>query len=257
MERILLYDGSFDGFLTAVFVVFEQKMTQASIRVIGQEQPPLFGELETICTDQEKANRVWKGLIERVSSQGKFRFYYAFLSETVGVEDTLLEAMRYVFSQKRCVDQDFSHPAMLSIAQTAKMVGREKHRMEAFVRFRLTKDGIYFGSIAPDFNVLPLIKKHFSNRYADQKWMIYDIKRKYGLFYDLAKVDFISMEFPAQFDFTKSDSAFFSAQEFDFQRLWKDYFQSTNIQSRKNMKLHIRHVPKRYWKYLSEKQPDY
>ncbi|MEQ3654234.1 MAG: TIGR03915 family putative DNA repair protein [Dokdonia sp.] len=257
MERILLYDGSFDGFLTAVFVVFEQKMTQARIRVLGQEQPPLFGELETICTDQEKANRVWKGLIERVSSQGKFRFYYAFLSETVGVEDTLLEAMRYVFSQKRCVDQDFSHPAMLSIAQTAKMVGREKHRMEAFVRFRLTKDGIYFGSIAPDFNILPLIKKHFSSRYADQKWMIYDIKRKYGLFYDLAKVDFISMEFPAQFDFTKSDSTFFSAQEFDFQRLWKDYFQSTNIQSRKNMKLHIRHVPKRYWKYLSEKQPDY
>lgn len=257
MERILLYDGSFDGFLTAVFIVFEQKIAKANIGISGQAQTPLFGELETISTDHIKANRVWKGLIERVSTQGKYRFYYAFLSEKAGVENILLEAMRYVFSQKRCVDNDFSHPAMLSIAQTAKMVGREKHRMEAFVRFRLTKDEIYFGSIAPDFNVLPLIKKHFTSRYADQKWMIYDIKRKYGLFYDLEKVAFISMEFPAHFDFTQSDAAFFSEEEFDFQRLWKDYFQSTNIKSRKNMKLHIRHVPKRYWKYLSEKQPDY
>ena len=38
--------------------------------------------------------------------------------------------------------------------------------------------------------------------------------------------------------------------------MWKDYFDSTNIKERKNMKLHIRHVPKRYWKYLSEKQPN-
>ncbi|MGY0039832.1 DUF4130 domain-containing protein [Pedobacter sp. NJ-S-72] len=38
--------------------------------------------------------------------------------------------------------------------------------------------------------------------------------------------------------------------------LWKDYFKSTNIAARKNTKLHIQHVPKRYWKYLTEKQPD-
>ncbi|MDN3710262.1 DUF4130 domain-containing protein [Myroides ceti] len=39
-----------------------------------------------------------------------------------------------------------------------------------------------------------------------------------------------------------------------FDQLWKDYFKSTNITERKNMKLHIQHVPKRYWKYLNEKQ---
>ena len=32
-----------------------------------------------------------------------------------------------------------------------------------------------------------------------------------------------------------------------------EYFKSTNIKSRKNMKLHLQHVPKRYWKYLTEK----
>ena len=128
--------------------------------------------------------------------------------------------------------------------------------MEAFVRFRLTKDDIYFASIEPDFNVLPLIEKHFKRRYADQKWVIYDIKRGYGLFYDLETVELINMDFPENFNFTKTDDAFFATQEFEFQKLWQDYFKATNIASRKNMKLHIRHVPKRYWKYLSEKQPN-
>ena len=76
------------------------------------------------------------------------------------------------------------------------------------------------------------------------------------MFYDLDKVDIVNMNFPVGFDFTKTDSDYFAEQEFEFQKLWQDYFKSTNISSRENMKLHIRHVPKRYWKYLSEKQPN-
>lgn len=78
--------------------------------------------------------------------------------------------------------------AVLKAAQTVKKVGREKHRMEAFVRFRLTRGGIYFAAIEPDFNVLPLINSHFKSRYADQKWIIYDLKRNFGIAYDLRVV---------------------------------------------------------------------
>ncbi|KAA9213958.1 DUF4130 domain-containing protein, partial [Acinetobacter baumannii] len=34
---------------------------------------------------------------------------------------------------------------------------------------------------------------------------------------------------------------------------WKDYFNSVNISARKNIKLHIQYVPKRYWRYMNEK----
>src|SRR3546814_9831913 len=33
------------------------------------------------------------------------------------------------------------------------------------------KDGLYFSTVAPDFNVLPLITKHFRDRYSDQNWL--------------------------------------------------------------------------------------
>lgn len=255
-EKNLIYDGTFDGFLSAVFYVFEHKIEYANIQNEFTAQNGLFSDNQSIYTDDTKANRVWGGLKTKLSAQGKYQLYYAFLSEQTGIENSILDYIKYAFSQSAAVDTDYSHPSVLKVSQVAKMVGREKHRMEAFVRFRLTKDAIYFASIEPDFNVLPLIQKHFKSRYADQKWVIYDIKRRYGLFYNLDNVDIVAMDFSKDFDFTKTDTDYFAEQEFEFQKLWQDYFKSTNIESRKNMKLHIRHVPKRYWKYLSEKQPN-
>ena len=40
-----------------------------------------------------------------------------------------------------------------------------------------------------------------------------------------------------------------------YQTMWKAYFQAVTIPERRNLKLHLRHVPKRYWPYLTEKQP--
>lgn len=254
-EKTLIYDGSFDGFLCCVFYVFEYKLKNAKIQNEFVLQNALFSENEKISTNKDKADRVWKGLKTKASTISTTKIYYAFLSEQPGVENILLDYISYIFKSNKKVDTDFTYDSVLKTSKIAKNVSREKHRMEAFVRFKLTKDAIYFANIAPDFNVLPLISKHFKSRYADQKWVIYDIKRNYGLYYDLEVVAIMQMEFPKDFDFSKTDKNFFSEEEFEFQTLWQNYFKSTNITERKNMKLHIQHVPKRYWKYLSEKQP--
>ena len=255
-SKTLIYDGTFDGFLCAVFHVYEYKLKDVTIKNKFSVQSQLFSDNENIITETQKANRVWKCIKNKTSRTGSYQLYYAFLSEKEGVENIMLDAIRYILSSNVNSDKDYSHPSVLQMAQVAKMVGREKHRMEAFVRFKLTKDHIYFANIEPDFNVLPLIIKHFKSRYADQKWMIYDIKRAYGIYYDLENAEIMNIELPSDFNFTKTDSDYFIEEEFEFQRLWQDYFKSTNIASRKNMKLHTQHVPKRYWKYLSEKQPD-
>ncbi|MCK7591748.1 TIGR03915 family putative DNA repair protein [Subsaxibacter sp. CAU 1640] len=252
--QILSYDGTFEGFLTCVFHVYERRLTHVDIQPSHVAIDSLFDAREEIITDFEKSKRVWTGLKSKTSSNGRLRLMYAFLSEQAGIERHLLEFIRYVFDSKSIVDDDYSHEAVLKVTQVAKSVGREKHRMEAFVRFRLTKDDLYFATIEPDFNVLPLIQKHFKSRYADQKWLIYDLKRKYGIHYDLKNVEMVTMELPADFDPVNTSEDFFAEEELKFQLLWQNYFKSTNIESRKNMKLHVRHVPKRYWKYLSEKR---
>src|SRR5215213_3603788 len=103
--------------------------------------------------------------------------YRAFLSEENGIEHVLLQYAQYAFSKKQSIESDYFNPAVLTVVQTSKKVYREKHRMEAFIRFQLTADGLFYAICQPDFNVLPLIEKHFKSRYADQRWLIYDSKR--------------------------------------------------------------------------------
>lgn len=252
-ERTLIYDGTFDGFLSTIFYVFEYKLSEVYIQSEFSKQERLFSKIQIVLNESDKADRVWRGIQSIAGKSEGYKIYYAFLSEKSGIEQTLLDMIRFIFSQGKNAAKNFSHPSVLKVTKTAKMVGREKHRMEAFVRFKLMKDAIYFANIKPDFNVLPLISKHFENRYADQKWLIYDIKRRYGLYYNLNTVEPITLDFPDHFDFTETNPDIFTMQELEFQKLWQDYFSSVNIASRKNMKLHIQHVPKRYWKYMSEK----
>jgi len=250
---LLVYDGSMEGFLSSVFYVYEYKIQDAEIRPFTSCQDNLFGNRVFIDSDESRATRVWKGLEQKLSDNGLKQFYRAFLSEVPGIEDQLLAYSRYAFSSKHQVDCDFSHPAVLMINQLAKKVYREKHRMEAFVRFQLTADNIYYSVVEPDFNVLPLLSKHFGDRYADQRWIIYDMKRKYALYYDLQTVTTVQIDFSEQLSETNIQ-VISHENEALYQQLWQRYFQSVNIPARKNLKLHIRHMPKRYWRNLIEKK---
>lgn len=251
-QTILIYDGSFDGFLTSIFIIYELKISTPYIQKYSENSNQLFSENEMVHTELEKAKRVWKGFATKTSTSVRQLFFRAFLSEIKGVENTLFRFLKTVLEKGAKSSKDYGNPDILRISQVAKMVGREKHRMEAFVRFQLTKDDLYIATVEPDFNVLPLIIKHFKDRYADQKWMIYDIKRDYGIFYDLMTVEIINVDFFNK-QSSRIDSDKLAEDEVEFQKLWKSYYQSVNIKSRKNNTLHKQHLPKRYWKYLTEK----
>ena len=253
--KTVVYDGSFEGLLTAVFDIYQYGFNDVKIVAESNHQPVIFGEIHQPVSDEEKFQRVYKGLKAKLSAKAIEQIYRAFLSEQPGIEDIILNYVRHTFKSKVSVEHDFSNPDVLEISQVARKVYREKHRMEAFVRFELTADGLYYAVIEPDFNVLPILTKHFSDRYADQKWMIYDARRKYGIFYDLNKVETIQISFRDDLNQGKDISSIYDSSEQLYQQLWHQYFNSVNIAARKNMKLHIQHMPQRYWKYLPEKDP--
>ena len=251
----LIYDGGFEGFLTCVFELYERKSEAGRIVRSNLHQPLLEEEIINIAANSIKANRVWSGLKKKTSTEKLNQFYKAFLSERKDMEDNLLSFIRYVFSSVESVENDFSNKSTLYISQIAKQVHREKHRMEAFIRFQRTVDDIYYAAIEPDFNVLPLIVKHFKDRYADQCWIIYDKKRNYGIQYnsETYKVTEIQLTLTEETDRVSLPASVVAEEEPHYQQLWQQYFTSVNISPRKNTKLHVRHVPLRYWKYLTEK----
>lgn len=251
-----IFDGSLEGLLTAVFEFYERKPGKIQLVSQGYFQPAFLEESFEVLNDDNKAKRVWTGLCKKTSPDWQRRFYKCYLSENPEIFQHLFDFACYIFDSPKGAEDNFGHPTVVALSKMDKSVNREKHRMKAFIRFQETVDGIFYAPIEPDYNVLPLIASFFKNRYADQKWIIYDLKRKYGLFYDLEKVEEIIFDYIPE---VKKSSAYLPSEvlndkEHLYALLWNDYFKSTNIPARKNMKLHIQHVPKRYWKYLTEKQ---
>ena len=163
-----------------------------------------------------------------------------------------------MFKNTHAVDRNYAHADVLAVSQWAKQVGREKHRMEAFVRFKKCQDGLFLSLVQPDFNVLPLIERHFRNRYQDQRWLIYDERRNFGIYYDLTavhqvKMDVDQIDHAHKVGHSQSFSVELDDDELLYDQLWKDYFKSINIEARANIKLHVQYVPKRYWRYMNEK----
>jgi probable DNA metabolism protein len=249
---IVIYDGSFEGFLTAVFEVYEYKIGQPFICREGTTSASLFGNVHYVYFNEEKCKRVYERLKDKLIPNALLQLYKTFLSELKDIENVMTRYIQYALASRRPIENDYSNPDVLTVQQTSRKVHREKHRMEAFVRFQCTKDQLYYAIIQPDYNVLPLISKHFEKRYADQRWLIYDVLRKYGLYYDLEMVEHVSMRFETDLNNEASLAMIHDENEGLYQTLWQQYFQSVNIKARKNMKLHIQHMPKRYWKYLVE-----
>lgn len=246
-------DGSLESLLTAIFEWFERKPGEIILETQANFQPDAFTNHYIIGRDREKADRVWKGLQQKLDQKWMRKVYCTYLSEKPDALAAIFHFACYLFKHEAGCENNYGNPHVLAIAQTTVKVEREKHRMEAFIRFQHTSDGIFYCGIDPDFNVIPLILNHFKNRYADQRWIIYDLKRQYGIYYDLHKVEEITLEHHPE-NLKSLVSNQLNEKEELFQILWKDYFKSTNIVARKNTKLHVRHVPKRYWKYLTEKE---
>lgn len=252
--EVYVFDGSLEGLLTAIFEYYERK--PGTIRLVARPhfEPVLLGETLEIISDETKAKRVWEGLRKKIGSDWQRRFYTVFLSEDALIFQQLFEFACYIFDHPKGAEQNFGHPAVIAITQMERSVSRERHRMKAFIRFQETADGIFYAPVEPDFNVLPLISVFFQNRYADQRWIIYDVKRNYGLYYDLNSVEEITLGQTPEMKSPFLSQDLLRDKEQLYGLLWNDYFKSTNIPARKNMKLHVRHVPKRYWKYLPEKR---
>jgi probable DNA metabolism protein len=251
------YDGSFEGLLTVVFEAYDRQEWPTQIGLEGEAPAGIFASHHSIATDEVKAKRVWEGLGKKLSKAAWENVYKAYLWEQPGFEMLVFQFVRLVFSSPIAgIEENFAEPCVQKMAQIGKQMHREKHRMEAFIRFQQTQDGLYVAPINPDFNVVPLIVPHFEKRYADQPWLIYDVRRQYGAYHDLHQVNLVSLEeAPKGLQKGQLSASILTDIEPLYQQLWQAYFDHVNIPERRNRKLHLRHMPKRYWKYLTEKKP--
>ena len=253
---IFTYDKTFDGLLSCVFFAYEQKKFPDFILSESDQKPLFVDEQYRIITEKEKSLRVWKALEKKLSKIARNMMLSVWLSELPETEMLLFRYIRKNIDYPEGVEMNFGDDDVLRIKEIAQKVAKEAEQLRQFVRFQETADGIYFAPVSPRYDVLSLIVSHFQSRYAGQPWIIYDTNRNTGLYYDTRSVVEVSFSQKDLSDLRLGvlDEEKLSSDETFFQQMWKEYFKSTTIKERINLKLQRQHMPRRYWRYLTEMQ---
>lgn len=250
---IFRYDKTFDGLLTCVFDAYSRKIFPEKL-LSENEPPPLFADGEyKVITDTAKSARVLRGIEKKAGKDVCGMLMYVWLSEQPESDGLLFRYIRKILDAAGNYSTNFTDVDVLEMHKISKKVNREKLQLIQFTRFQKAADDLFFAPVSPEFNSLPLTMNYFTDRFADQKWLIYDIKRRYGFFYDLKTAQEVTLDNDEHLLSGKLDEELLAQDEKLFQQMWKSYFQAMAIKERLNPKLQRQHMPRRYWRFLPEK----
>ena len=239
-----VYDGSFDGLLTAYFYAYRDKDIM-DICAEDTYQPDLLSQRIQIITEGDKAERIRTSIYKKLSSTVMYNLYILYLSELPNCNLLGLEYLRLCYSRGSLINTAKQHPIIRQVDDHRLKVQQELARMKGFIHFQQIDERVYYACFAPDHNQLPLLAKHLEQRFSDQKWIVHDERRNCALIYNLHH----SMIVP----FTKADAKQLLQDNHDeYTALFKKYFQTIAIKERTNKRLQDQFMPHRYRKYMPE-----
>ena len=251
---VFFYDKTFEGLLSAVFDAFSLKLFPEKLLQAGDIAPMFTDTTHTVATNEKNADRVWKGLQKKLNKKACNMLTHVWLSELKGSDELLFRYICKTFATNRKIQFNFGDADILEVERIARKVAHEAHYLKMFVRFQKAADQIFFAPVRPQFNALPLAIAHFTDRFADQQWVIYDLRRNYGYYYDLHATQEITFTDDDHLLSGKLDESLMAADEKLFQDLWISYFRALTIKERINPRLHKKNMPVRFWPLLTEKQ---
>lgn len=236
------YDGSFDGLLTVIFIVYKDRKNN-ELRIIVKTGQLLLGLDDiNVITNFSKARRVEKAICDKLSQNFLNNIQTCFLSCDKNKDIVIVHTVYKALKQGKEILNSLDERAFY-VNKLVKQVLNERHRYLGVLRFKEVKDGTMFSTIEPKNNVLPILLSHFINRMKREKFAIYDKKRKIIAYYDTKKVEIF---------FVKSLEIEWSDEEIEYSELWKTFHKSISIKERENKKLQQSNLPKYYWKHLIE-----
>lgn len=247
MGTIFLHDGSFEGFCTAVFEAYARKPPPEGINETGCQQQ--FGAQYTeIACDDEKAERVINGIIRRADTLAYEKIWTAFLSDDPDKSQNLYEYIRLAMQQGNRIHGMLYDDRVKNVEKLANLVGREAGLLLEFIRFSKLEGGVWYSRIDPQYPVLPIVTPHFADRFNVQPFLIHDVPHGQVAVYDTRSWKIIcddEMTLPS-----------LAPEEREFRHLWKIFYDAIAIRQKINPRLRMNHMPKKYWRNLTELQPE-
>ena len=239
---ILLYDGTFEGFLSLVYEVYYKKLKPIKIyKTLPNEI--IFEEILEIETSQDNVLKVLNAIKTKFPKEILEKILNIFMCDSKEFEMALLEYIIIGFKETKQLF-NINNSCVFYLNSLEKELFRNVHKMTGFIRFEELEDATLYAKVESKFNIVYFLGKHFLKRFNNQNFIIHDLNRKLA---------FVKIEN----DFSVQEVAFFdepnySSNEQKFQKLWKSFFSGVTIKERINSKLQQQMVPLIYRTYMSE-----
>ncbi|MGI6265204.1 MAG: TIGR03915 family putative DNA repair protein [Acutalibacteraceae bacterium] len=246
-DLTLLYDGSFDGLMSAVFDAYRRRPRPVAILPESSCQIQFGRRYLAVAADPEKADRVVRGIREKIGEFAYEKVWLASLADIPDVSQTIYVYLQWGFEIGSVIRLRLADDRALALDKAVAIVTRESEHLREFLRFSEMDGGVFYGEISPRHQVLPLLMPHFAERFNDQPFLIQDRTHqlagvaKDGKWYI---TDSSSFTMPA-----------LAAREEAIRYLWKTFYQKVAIEERINPGLRRQHMPKKYWKHMTEMDP--
>ncbi|MFZ7121137.1 MAG: TIGR03915 family putative DNA repair protein [Eubacteriaceae bacterium] len=236
-----LYDYTFEGLLTCLYLNFNKKETSGIYPKILY-QTSLINNFEDIQTDIELSNKMYANIKKTLYQECLKNIYNCFLSDHNLKEKYILDYLNLGFNMGIKFTNYHTHKAVFPLLDIVRKVKMECHRYLGYVRFKSIGTVLY-SAIHPQYNILPLISYHFADRLRSQQFIIHDKNRNTAIISNNG--DWIISPF------NKIESVELDNKDI-FESLWKKYFETVGIENRYNPKLQQNFVPLKYRKDLIE-----
>ena len=239
---ILLYDGTFEGFLSLVYEVYYKKLKPTKIyKTLPNEI--LFEEILEINSSKESGIKVLNAIKTKFPKEILEKILNIFMCDSKEFEMSLLEYIIIGFKDSKQL-YNINNSCVFYLNNLEKEFFRVVHKLTGFIRFEELEDKTLYAKIESKFNIVYFLGRHFLKRFNNQNFIIHDINRKLA---------FVKM----QNDYSVQEVAFFdepnySSNEEKFQKLWNSFFSGVTINERTNLKLQTQMVPLLYRTYMSE-----
>ena len=237
---IFSYDGTFEGFLSAVFDSFAMKVIPSDI-VINDDLEPSLLKIHYVETDSEHAKRVETGIFEKLGETVLNMVKRAYLFDGEGKEISILLFIKKAFAEGRAIGSRIGEETVNKVYKMCVAVNNEAERFRQFTRFS-DSNGALVAVIHPKHFVLPLIKSFFCARIKNEHFMIYDAEHGAALIHTPERTAIIPVE---NLELPETEDSF-------YKNLWKSYYRHIAIANRYNPTCRRAHMPKRFWQYLPE-----
>lgn len=251
---IFRFDGTFDGLLTALFDAYARHRFPDMLLREGEPLPLFYDECHDVLSDTEKSSRVWRALCRKLSRSAQSAVVASFLCEIPDYDIILFRYLHRAVDEAVSIETDFSDKDVVEVTLMVRRVSHEAQRIKQFVRFQKAADGTYFAVMEPIYDVMSLAVEHFVDRFSTMRFVLYDVRRGYGYYYDGHELHRMTM--PADLPHIatgKLPDEMMDDDEKLFQKMWRTYFKAIAIKERKNPRKQRQDMPVRFWKYLTEK----